>query len=1038
MNRNEKYSWEEQIHNGFEISCAAFAIAAKIVSSKRPLSSICKNAMGIQKQLGWGKKVFKHQFQKFVDVYTNYRITIIMTTMLDQRNNTFTGKDFKYEKPTGPGNEGRLSTETHPYVIYLVWDGGEHYGLTVSPLKVLKTTPKNSFIHWCHECTTGFKSNSPCNCSEPKVSKKQKPQKKKLCKWCGMAACVPGQCWKACKTCGQDFKFGYDHRKGEGHRCLVYKEKRDEEFIPSPGDGYMLWAYDFEACLTRVPGTLKRFKYSNSSAFEIENGTLKVVEIQCNKHEVNLAVCQNVFNENEVYTFYGDMALGSFIDKMLTINEGKNICIAHNASGYDARLIMDYLTEHYEKTKVNQLMTGTKILELKVGNTIFRDSLKHLPGSLNSLAKAYGLNISKGFFPHLFNSTENYDYEGIIPPLEYFELPFTMTSQKDIDDFKQWHSTETSEKTIWNFKNELTKYCINDVKILAELILRHHEINVEMFKLSPWFSSTAPGYGLKVQKALISTDEFLQLPDDEGDDISKARRNERMIQLARKEHWAALEPVEYWGARGALRGGRTDVKKVYHKLSDEEIIRGCRIAYVDVVSMYPAVQLEENYPLGVPTIYIYDKDYYPCLRHCAPTDGSNFVDLKCSCAYSGRKKQRLTSLDVVDVSNEQLTKTQILQLPDFHGWAQVTLFAPLDMFHPVLPVFTDKCTFPVGVMNGRWPCCEIKYALECGYELIKIHRYDKYNFGPGLWNDIIKKLYVEKMASSEPLPSVENQQRLINAYEEKFGMGEMVRESFPRWEFNPPKRQTYKIALNSGWGKHCQRPNLGSFEIIPDSFTEGHNNMWINIENNLVEITGIHAFKNSTAYKMKNRVRKNNFHDAYLPAGLHVPAYGRIKLHRQLNKLQKRVLYYDTDSIIYIYDPQEYNVSSSDILGDWDEEKISKKGIAEFVGLGPKSYGLRTFSGDEVIKVKGLSLKFAHKEMFNFDTLKNLIDAHLQNMYPRILLPQQTFTYKMGQGIRVEHILKKFSFQPEILKGDLKEDLFIYPFNYASSLISVD
>lgn len=44
----------------------------------------------------------------------------------------------------------------------------------------------------------------------------------------------------------------------------------------------------------------------------------------------------------------------------------------------------------------------------------------------------------------------------------------------------------------------------------------------------------------------------------------------------------------------------------------------------------------------------------------------------------------------------------------------------------------------------------------------------------------------------------------------------------------------------------------------------------------------------------------------------------------QLNRLGDRVLMNDTDSIIYVFDPKEYNIPEGSMLGDWEIEKPCK------------------------------------------------------------------------------------------------------------------
>ena len=175
-----------------------------------------------------------------------------------------------------------------------------------------------------------------------------------------------------------------------------------------------------------------------------------------------------------------------------------------------------------------------------------------------------------------------------------------------------------------------------------------------------------------------------------------------------------------------------------------------------------------------------------------------------------------------------------------------------------------------------------------------------------------------------------------------------------------------------------------------------------------------------------------NFHDAYLPAGLFVPAYGRIMLYEQLDRLGQRALYHDTDSIIYIYDPLLYNIPESDTWGSWSVEKFDWKngGIREFVGMGPKSYGLKAANGKSFIKVKGLSLKHAHEHLLNFDVMKRTLEVYLDSKEtPSVALPQYNFAYKVGTGISTVCHFKAFMFKPEELKGQLVGRT-LFPYGY--------
>jgi hypothetical protein len=746
-------------------------------------------------------------------------------------------------------------------------------------------------------------------------------------------------------------------------------------------------------------------------------------------HKPNLVVFRNVFDPDSEEVYFGNDAVERFVLKMISYNFGLNVAIAHNGAGYDSRLLFETLTKLNLLSKLEPTTRGTKFLQLTVNkNTQFRDSLLHLPGSLSNLAKDFGLSMRKGNFPHLFNTAENYDYEGPIPGKEYFDLSFSAKSSQDIIEFNEWHSTQTG---IWNFKNELIKYCQDDVKILASLAMQFHDICVDRFSISPWFSATAPSYVHKVVIKSISSDEYLQLPDE--DEIE--RRRHRLDELAEKEHWAALLPAEYWFARKALRGGRTDARCLLKELSQEEIDRGCEIRYQDIVSMYPYVQVAYDYPVGVPKIHIYDTNHFPCRAHENPESGNSTQ--KCQCPLESRQ----ASVDkMLNIEIEQQPLTSFLET--FFGIICVSMKTPLNLFHPVLVVYDEeafKCTAPLGdIVEGVFTSVEFQKALQKGYKVSKVHRIDEYNKRPGLWNDFVKTLYVEKMANSESCPSQAEQQRLIQQYETKFGMGQIIQQSFSRWGRNAARRQVFKIMLNSGWGKHCQRLNMPFSKVINDNDQQELLTLFANFNDNILKLNRITSVGNQVLISASKRsVTKYNLHGGYLPAGLFVPAYGRLELYKYLEILDKRVLYHDTDSIVYLYDPLLENIPSSNIWGEWDEEKISRppcRGgigpITKFLALGPKSYAIQTGSGKELIKLKGFSVKHAHKNLISYETLRMLLKREI----PNIILPQMTFRYKYGQGIFTEFFKKELAFQPEILKGKLVGNL-VYPHNYCEGCL---
>lgn len=94
--------------------------------------------------------------------------------------------------------------------------------------------------------------------------------------------------------------------------------------------------------------------------------------------------------------------------------------------------------------------------------------------SLSKLPKAFGLTeLKKGYFPHLFNRTENQNYVGPIPALEYYD-PNNM-KETDREKFLIWYNDRMSEKYVFYFQREIQEYCMSDVDILAQACIKFRD-----------------------------------------------------------------------------------------------------------------------------------------------------------------------------------------------------------------------------------------------------------------------------------------------------------------------------------------------------------------------------------------------------------------------------------------------------------------------------------------------------------------------------------------------------------------------------------
>ena len=114
--------------------------------------------------------------------------------------------------------------------------------------------------------------------------------------------------------------------------------------------------------------------------------------------------------------------------------------------------------------------------------------------------------------------------------------------------------------------------------------------------------------------------------------------------------------------------------------------------------------------------------------------------------------------------------------------------------------------------------------------------------------------------------------------------------------------------------------------------------------------------------------------------GSYVTAGARMHPYGYLDKLQKRALYCDTDSVVYIQ-PRDGPalVEIGDCLGAMTSELKPNEIISEFVSGGPKNYAYKTFKyvtevEKTVYKVRGITLNYNASQLVNFEKIKNVFE----------------------------------------------------------------
>lgn len=936
------------------------------------------------------------------------------------------------------------------------------------------------FSYYCEPCKRGFSDSTrhrtcpykcPCCYSKPPCAKGSgnimcvdcnrgfrntfcfdKHRKSNLCKKV-----------KICGLCYRGFKVNIrkPHVCGMKYCTICRKDQpiRHDCFIPvlTPkplNDTKELFIfYDFE-CVQDVPFPDDPTKFEHKP-------NLCVVQTACGVCADELSSEHNCTNcGDRSHTFKSDnvvaelMAFIGGVDKKF-----KRVTIlAHNMQGYDGHFCLRYMYQHKNVWFLNEnslIMNGTKILKIAVDRYTFLDSLNFFMVPLSKLPAMFKLEGTKGYYPHFFNTLQNFNYVGQMPDRKFYS-PDTMKFAER-EKFMKWYQEQVDANVEFNNQVELERYCVMDVSILRQACLKFRALLISTTEVDPFKNVTIAstcmavfktkflkdntigvmpprGYRLtdrqskkalqwlelmkivndaNIQTALngrevriahdIAVDGFdaktktvyefygcywhqcrncfpIQAHKDASDkNLKYSLRYDATIARSYRIKRLGYNLVEMWecefdrllkqssriefylnsidglndealNPRDAFFGGRTNACKLYHKTTDNE-----KIHYYDVCSLYPYINKYFKYPVGHPEILLGD------------------------------------NLRGVNVYNTE-------------GLFKVSVLPPRNLYHPVLPIKMHQklmfvlcytcaksksqadCKHPESERSftGTYVADELRVACDEGYKILKIFECWKYNveqYDPvsksgGVFTEYINTfLKIKTEASGYPgwcLTDIDKN-KFINDFYAKEGI-ELEKSNIVK---NPGLRSLSKLMLNSLWGKLGQRDDKMQKSIVNNQQELLHL-----VTNPAYEAESFHELTADSllvAYKLRaeSLIPQAN---VSVVAAAYTTANARLELYRYLKLLGRRVLYFDTDSVIFTSKNDEENPPIGDYLGDLTDE-ISEYGvgayISEFVSGGPKNYAYKVEIPDKepvfICKVKGINLNYQNSQQVNFDTIKNCI-----------------------------------------------------------------
>ena len=149
-------------------------------------------------------------------------------------------------------------------------------------------------------------------------------------------------------------------------------------------------------------------------------------------------------------------------------------------------------------------------------------------------------------------------------------------------------------------------------------------------------------------------------------------------------------------------------------------------------------------------------------------------------------------------------------------------------------------------------------------------------------------------------------------------------------------------------------------------------------------------------------------------------------LYDKLDYLNEKVLYFDTDSIIYADDGTK-NIETGDTLGDMTDE-ISGKGTSSFASTGPKSYSFKYGDNEQKSAIKGFTLNHENNNLLNHDSLSKIV----KNQIREITIVNENKITRKNREIENKYCEKvfKFGYDKRVIRQVNENHIDTLPYGY--------
>ena len=320
---------------------------------------------------------------------------------------------------------------------------------------------------------------------------------------------------------------------------------------------------------------------------------------------------------------------------------------------------------------------------------------------------------------------------------------------------------------------------------------------------------------------------------------------------------------------------------------------------------------------------------------------------------------------------------------------------------------------------GTWTTDEVNEAIKKGYKVLEV--YEVWHFDKT--SDDLFKGYIRRFMKIK----LESSKYDFKTKEEEASFKAKIRDSLDinveKFKFNSGLRSISKLCLNSLWGKFGQRNNMSQtkyvtevsefYEILLDDKLDDINFQFIN--DNMVQMT----------YNFKDQF-VDNHNSTNIFIACFTTSHARLMLYNKLDYLKEKVLYFDTDSIIYIDDGKK-TIKTGDMLGDMTDE-LSGKAITNFVSTGPKSYSFRYGDNCEKSAIKGFTLNHENSTILNHESMRKIVKKQIREL---TIINANKITRKNREIVNkyMEKVFK-FGYDKRVIKHVNENHIDTLPYGY--------